>query len=246
MPAGSLQTFALEPVTQTIFRDFQGVLLDQLRQLDERARDSKLPEHLDLFDDDFADIYDATPADLANPKGVPVALPVRGSAASGERPAFRAPAEKQKTVEKLDIACERIVSKVDGAVACAVIDLTNGTLLGLHDRQGSPDVRHDVVAAATVDLFRGPSTSRIGALGHLHPGGAPSEHVFEEVQLTSKHGLHFAKTLKSGKAVILLVTDRSSSSSLGMGWAQLRSAIPVFERLMAAEGIDQGRALPSK
>jgi DNA-binding response OmpR family regulator len=246
MPAGSLQTFALEPVTQTIFRDFQGVLLDQLRQLDERERDSKSPEHPDLFDDDFADIYDATPADAANPKVPPVASPVRGSASSGERPAFRAPGEKRKTVEKIDIACERIVTGVDGAVACAVIDLTSGTLLGSHNRQGSSDARNDVVVAATVDLFRGPSTSRIEALRHVQPGGAASEHAFEEVQLTSKHGLHFAKTLKSGNAVILLVTDRSSSSSLGMGWAQLRSAIPVFERLMAAEALGQGRALPSK
>lgn len=244
MPAGSLQTFALEPVPQTIFRDFQNVLLDQLRQLDESERDSKLPARVDSFEDDFADLCDATPADPANTRGAPAALPLRSSAASGERPAVRASGEKRKTVEKIDIACERIVNRVDGAVACAVIDLKGSTLLGLHNRHGSSDVRNDVVVAAAVDLFLGPSSSRIAALAPPQPGVLRGEHVFEEVQLTSRHGLHFAKTLKSGQAVILLVTDRTSS--LGMGWAQLRLAIPIFERLMAAEALGQGRALPSK
>jgi hypothetical protein len=32
--------------------------------------------------------------------------------------------------------------------------------------------------------------------------------------------------------VILLVTSRSTS--LGMGWAQVRAAIPIFERLLFA------------
>ena len=58
MPAGSLQTFALEPVPQTIFKDFQAVLLDQLRQLDEKERDSKLPEHTDALDADFGELDD--------------------------------------------------------------------------------------------------------------------------------------------------------------------------------------------
>jgi hypothetical protein len=37
MPAGALQTFALEAVTQSIFRDFPVMLLDQLRWLAGRA-----------------------------------------------------------------------------------------------------------------------------------------------------------------------------------------------------------------
>jgi hypothetical protein len=57
-----------------------------------------------------------------------------------------------------------------------------------------------------------------------------AEHCFEEIQLTSKHSLHFAKTLRSGRAVIMLVTKRSTS--VGMGWAQLKAAIPVLERLL--------------
>ena len=226
MPAGSLQTSALEAVPQTIFKDFQAVLLDQLRQLDEHERDSKVPQPVEIADSDFADLDDLSFGDA----DAAVSTVVRGSAASGARPAVRPPEAKPQTIEKIDIACERIVHVVEGAVACALIDLRTGALLGIHNSDGPSPDQNEIVAAATVDLFRGPNTSRIE--GMLRPTRtAESDPSFEEVQLTSKHSLHFAKTLRNGQAVILLVTHRSTS--LGMGWAQLRAAIPIFERLMA-------------
>jgi CheY-like chemotaxis protein len=215
MPAGALQTFALEPVTQTIYKDFQAVLLDQLRQLDEEERDSRTPQSVDPFDDLFGDMGEASPP--------------RSSSASGQRPAVRV-SRDATTVAKIDVACERVVNAVAGAVACAVIDLNSGTLLGIYNRHGSSRDRSDIVAAATVDLFLGPNTSRFDAMVYDQPHGTVGAQCFEEVQLTSSHGLHFAKTLKSGEAVVLLVTSRSTS--LGMGWAMLRSAIPIFERLL--------------
>jgi hypothetical protein len=212
MPAGSLQTFALDPVTQTIFKDFQAVLLDQLRQLDEKERDSKTP-HADPFDDPFA-LDDSE-------------LP---SSASGERPAVRLP-PAQTTLPKVDVACERVVNAVAGAVACAVIELNARAVLGMHNRHGTSEERNEMVAAATADLFLGPNTSRFESMIHEQPRDTGlDEQSFEEVQLTSRHGLHFAKTFKGGRAVVLLVTSRNTS--LGMGWAMLRSAIPIFERLL--------------
>jgi CheY-like chemotaxis protein len=216
MPAGALQTFALEPVTQTIFKDFQAVLLDQLCQLDEKERDSKTPKPVDLLHDGIDETDDASNAP--------------SSSISGERRAVHPPS-KSTTVKRLDVACERVVNAVDGAVACVVIDLTTGTMLGVYNRHGSSPDRNDIAAAATVDLFLGPNISLFEAMVHELPtGGVGAAHSFEEVQLTSRHGLHFAKTLKEGRAVVLLVTSRSTS--LGMGWAMLRSAIPVFERLL--------------
>jgi DNA-binding response OmpR family regulator len=220
MPAGALQTFALEPVTQTIFKDFQGVLLDQLRQLDEKERDSKTPQTADLFEDDFA--VDDFGLD-------------RPSAESGERLAVRPP-QKPKTLAKIDAACERVVNALEGAVACVVIDMKAGTVLGIHNRHGSSDAQNEIVAAATVDLFLGPNTSRFEAMVNAAPCAAapqplPAEHhSFEEVQLTSQHALHFAKTFGGGRAVALLMTSRNTS--LGMGWAMLRSSIAIFGRLL--------------
>lgn len=232
MPAGSLQTFALESVPQTIFKDFQGVLLDQLRQLDEQERDSKLPQHTEALDADFSELDDGLCEDDTGLRRAPSPESlVRPSAASGERRAVRA--AKRSTLEKVDIACERIVNAVDGALACALIELGTGAVIGIHNSLGFSVEQGEAVAAATVDLFRGVSSSRIESIVRLQSSGARSDdHAFEEVQLTSKYTHHFAKTLGSGRAVILLVTSRSTS--LGMGWAQVRAAIPIFERLLFA------------
>jgi DNA-binding response OmpR family regulator len=234
MPAGSLQTFALEPVPQTIFKDFQAVLLDQLRQLDERERDSKLPEHADALDADFSELDDEPCEDDTGLRRAPTAESLgRPSATSGARRAVRGQEAKKATLEKVDIACERIVNAVDGALACALIELATGAVLGIHNSLGFSVEQSEAVAAATVDLFRGASSSRIESIVRLQASGERSaDHAFEEVQLTSKYNQHFAKTLGSGRAVILLVTSRSTS--LGMGWAQVRAAIPILERLLLA------------
>jgi CheY-like chemotaxis protein len=234
MPAGSLQTFALEPVPQTIFKDFQGVLLDQLRQLDERERDSKLPAQTDALDTDFGELDDGPCEDDTGLRRAPSPESLgRASATSGERRVVRAHAAKRSTLEKVDIACERIVNAVDGALACALIELGTGTVLGIHNSLGFSVEQGEAVAAATVDLFRGVSSSRIQSIVRSQASGARNDdHAFEEVQLTSKHTHHFAKTFGSGRAVILLVTSRSTS--LGMGWAQVRAAIPILERLLLA------------
>lgn len=233
MPAGSLRTSALEAVTPSIFQDFQGLLLNQLRQLDERERDSKLPPlPAALIDAAFFDLdEEPTQSSTLPGKGVGAASRAdRPSPTSGERPAVRVVAKAQ-TLEKVDIACERVVSVVEGGVACGVIDLDTGTLLGSHTSGGFSEEQKDVVASAMVDLFRGTNISRIDAMVRGQAGDAGNEpHHFEEVQLASKHNLHFAKTLKGGRAVIMLVTTRATS--LGMGWAQLRAAIPILERLL--------------
>jgi hypothetical protein len=56
------------------------------------------------------------------------------------------------------------------------------------------------------------------------------QHYFEEVQLASKHNLHFVQALAGGRALIVLVTERSTS--LRLSWDQLKAAIPVLERLL--------------
>jgi CheY-like chemotaxis protein len=247
---GTLQTSSLVPVKQSISREFQTVLLDQLSKLDEQVRDSQLPDLSDLLDATFtADEAEPPPAPESplpeSPlSGSPLSespVPTERSAAvcpfaeqprraSGERSLVR-PREKRRTMEKIDIACERVVRAVDGGVACGVIDLDGGALLGIFNSRDYSEEQNELVAEAAVELFRGPNVMRIEAMVRAQRGdNENSEHYFEEIQLTSKHNLHFAKTLKGGRAVIMLVTRRSTS--LGMGWAQLKAAIPVLERLI--------------
>lgn len=132
---------------------------------------------------------------------------------------------------KIDDACKDVVGKVDGGVACGVVDLDTGMLLGIHNSSQYTQTLNEIVAAATMDLFRGPNVGRVEQLVRSHRGVPENgEHYFQEIHITSEHNYHFAKTIKSGKAVIMLITKKTTN--IGMGWAQLKSIIPAVEPLV--------------
>ncbi len=129
---------------------------------------------------------------------------------------------------KIDDACRDVVSSVDGALACGVVDLDTGMLLGIHNSAQYTSTLNEVVAAATMDLFRGANVGRIEQMVRSHRG-QPDDgaHYFQELHVTSANNYHFAKTLKGGKAVMMLVTKKTTN--IGMGWAQVKSSIPSVE-----------------
>lgn len=132
---------------------------------------------------------------------------------------------------KIDDACREVVTKVDGAVACGVVDLDTGMLLGIHNTAQYTQTLNEVVAAATMDMFRGSNIGRIEQAVRSQRGVPENgAHYFQEVHVTSQNNYHFAKTLKNGKAVIMLVTKKTTN--MGMGWAQLKSVIPTVEPLV--------------
>lgn len=132
---------------------------------------------------------------------------------------------------KIDDACKEVVNKVDGAVACGVVDLDTGMLLGIHNSAQYTQTLNEVVAAATMDMFRGPNIGRVEQMVRQHRG-TPEDgaHYFEEIHVTSAHNFHFAKTIKNGKSVLMLVTKKTTN--IGMGWAQLKAVIPTIEPLV--------------
>jgi len=104
-------------------------------------------------------------------------------------------------------------------------------LLGIYNSANYTQTMNEIVAAASMDLFRGPNVGRIEQLVRSHRGVPENgEHYFQEVHITSEHNYHFAKTLKKGKAVIMMVTKKTTN--IGMGWAQLKSVIPMVEPLV--------------
>lgn len=138
---------------------------------------------------------------------------------------------KMYTRQEMDNACRNIVEKVQGAVACGVVDLETGILLGIHNASEYSDLHNETVAAATVDLFRGPNVLRTEQLVRAHRDVPENgEHYMTEVFMTSKHLYHFAKVVKDGRAVIMLVTRKTTN--LGLGWAQLQAAIPAIEPMI--------------
>jgi hypothetical protein len=132
---------------------------------------------------------------------------------------------------KIDDACKDIVTNVDGGVAAGVVDLDTGMLLGIHNAGGYTQTLNEIVAAATMDLFRGKNVGRIEQMVRQHRGvPEDGKHYFNEIHVTSDNNFHFAKTIKGGKAVVMLVTKKSTN--IGMGWAQLKSAIGTIEPLV--------------
>jgi hypothetical protein len=132
---------------------------------------------------------------------------------------------------KIDDACREVVNKVDGAVACGVVDLDTGMLLGIHNSSQYTQTLNEIVAAATMDLFRGANVGRVEQMVRAHRGLPENgEHYFQEIHITSANNFHFAKTLKGGRSVIMLVTKKTTN--IGMGWAMLKTMVPVVERLV--------------
>lgn len=129
---------------------------------------------------------------------------------------------------KIDDACRDVVASVDGAVACGVVDLDTGMLLGIHNSAQYTSTLNEVVAAATMDLFRGANVGRVEQMVRSHRGVPENgDHYFQEVHITSANNYHFAKAIKGGKAVMMLVTKKTTN--IGMGWAQVKTAIPKVE-----------------
>lgn len=129
---------------------------------------------------------------------------------------------------KIDDACKEVVNKVDGAVACGVVDLDTGMLLGIFNASNYTQTLNEVVAAATMDMFRGANIGRVEQMVRAHRGIPENgAHYFQEIHVSSANNFHFMKTLKGDKAVIVLVTKKTTN--IGMGWAMLKSVIPSVE-----------------
>jgi len=204
--SGSLQTRPGREITRTITRRFDSLLLDLLRQLDETSEPS---DEIDIV----FDIDDAPD----NPRAT--ALPT-----TTEQPNKK----EEQAMGKIDDSCKEVVGKVDGAVACGVVDLDTGMLLGIYNSAQYTQTLNEIVAGATMDLFRGSSVGKVEQLVRQHRGIPENgESYFEEIHISSRNNYHFMKTIRGGKAVIVLLTKKTTS--IGMGWAQVKSIIPEIE-----------------
>jgi CheY-like chemotaxis protein len=275
-PSGAIHTSVLSPRARNIKRDFEGLLLDALRQIDEKGE--KGAESESSFDMAFpvssrrpsllpppaagASEFAATPPMVSRsvppPGGGSRSVPPGGGsrsvppgvapgslasavprppnvpslAALAQSLASPAPPEvvvqRNQRMTKIDDACRDVVQKVDGAVSCAVVDLESGMLHGMYNTTNFTPALEEHLARATMDLFRGPMVSKSEQMIRAHRGLPESgERYFQEIHIASVNNYHFAKTVKKGKAAIMLVTKKTTN--VGMGWAMLRSVIPLVE-----------------
>lgn len=113
-----------------------------------------------------------------------------------------------------DQACREVMSNVEGAVACGIVELSTGKLLGFHALRRTPALEEAVVAATLSLLCRRSDRQAEGA----------AQSVALEAHVVSSHGYHFARVLEGGKSAVMLVTSRATNA--GMGSAQFKAVLP--------------------
>jgi hypothetical protein len=126
--------------------------------------------------------------------------------------------------------CKDVVTNVDSALGCAVVDLNTGLLLGVsHNVPYFTQSYLDAVAAAAVDMFRGRTVNAVeDMLGNMR--GTNKRNLIKEVQMTTDNTFHFMMVIpEKPNALLVLITSRRAN--LGMGWSSLRMAVPKLSPL---------------
>ena len=126
--------------------------------------------------------------------------------------------------------CAEVVQNVDGAVGCAVVDLSTGLMLGVHHTVPYFTQSYlDAVAAAAVDMFRGRTVTAVEEL-LSNIRGVKTEHSIKEVQMSTDKTFHFMSIVPDRpQSLVVLITTKKAN--LGMGWAGLRRALPKITPL---------------
>jgi hypothetical protein len=120
----------------------------------------------------------------------------------------------------LNASCREVVENVPDALACGIVDLNTGMIMGVHHTVHYFTQSYlDAVAAAAVDMFRGKTVRRVEELISRHRGQEVRD-SFEEIFISSIKVFHFMKLIPGKNAVMVLVTKKTSSQ--GMGWAMMR------------------------
>ncbi|MDQ7091291.1 MAG: hypothetical protein Q9M50_11780 [Methylococcales bacterium] len=131
----------------------------------------------------------------------------------------------------LDEITKDIVTSVDGALGCAVVDLNSGLLLSVsHNVPYFTTTYLEAVAAAAVDMFRGRNVQAVESL-LSNQRGVTIEKTIKEMQMTTDNTFHFM-TIVPDRPDSLVVLITSKKTNLGMGWASVRKNLPQITPLV--------------
>lgn len=87
---------------------------------------------------------------------------------------------------RIDDVLQTVVSNVDGALGCAVVDLNSGLLMGAaHNVPYFTSSYLEAVAAAAVDMLRGKNVRAVESLLSSQRGKTV-EKTIQEVQMTTE------------------------------------------------------------
>ncbi len=172
----------------------------------------------DEIEQDLSEILEAQSQYLRSPEN-------QGKTEMAEQPRTQPPllTKEHPLMANLNQVCQEVVSDVQDALACGVVDLNSGMLMGVHHTIPYFTQSYlDAVAAAAVDMFRGKNVRRVEQLLGKHRGTAVAD-SFQEVFISSTNTYHFKKIIPGKSAVVVLVTKKTTNQ--GMGWASLRNSL---------------------
>lgn len=243
-PSGTVATAPLGPqVPRTITSPFEHLLLASLSQIDEEQQQShrstasyRIPELGGIADLHGPEpgppplrVEDPPPEPSAptnSPTNSPTIIPdlIRDPIHAASQPVASAhPRPATRLQPALSDACLALLTAIDAGLACAVVSLWDGALLGYHQRPALGEPLADVVAAAAHTLLRGPAVARL-AVADAAPAPEPGA---QEAQLTTPRHHVFVRALADGRSAVALVTRRTIT--VGMGWALLRAELTRVE-----------------
>lgn len=125
----------------------------------------------------------------------------------------------------LDTALAKIQQNVPECVAVGYVDMSTGMLLGVKTIDSHPQEVLDLVAAATADLFQGPSVTSIEKLFRKSRGQKEDAvHYFKEIVVFSENLIHvFMRGKKNADHAVCLVCR--ASANIGMVLSKSRIAL---------------------
>ncbi len=123
---------------------------------------------------------------------------------------------------RLQQLCDVIVADVDGALACALVDLETGLPLASRVAPGGllNSASIEAISAAGADYFRGKAVRRLaGAMST-----EPESNFVWEIQTTTEDTYHFMSVVPGRQnTLMVLITDKTAN--LGLGWISMREAL---------------------
>ena len=101
--------------------------------------------------------------------------------------------------------CQNMVADLQDALACGVVDLNTGMLMGVHHTVPYFTQSYlDAVAAAAVEMMRGKTVKRVEQLMSKQRG-AEIKDSFEEIFISSTNTFHFMALLREKQCLVVLV-----------------------------------------
>ncbi len=246
VPAGSLQTSPLATIEHTISRDFQPLMLDLLRKLDEQGRGA-LPLPVDFdgrSESASSSVFDGplgsseAPVELGLDTFPPPPVAAVGSTTRAESPplvtngcatASGVEIELRRDPSLLSDACRRTAAELGGDVVCVVVDLDRAGLLGYYAPRGNGVQRSEALARSTLALFRDAALQGVGELLGEGPVDGQLGRTLRRVELTLLGGVFLARATRQGRRVMALLIGRDAD--LRSARAQLDAVFPLVEAL---------------